>query len=178
MGPADARGPLAAMPLPIRLLPDARHPLLPPRHRRPRSCAANESDEFAAFYPITSSARKRVAVGTSKPRALAVSFRISSPVQLASRTAWHPSRSCPRTSKQIGVHPIADDAASDGVIRPSARWKTPLQCKPSHRRGISNQRRVIDNHDCADMFGCHCREGAFKLGGAADAEWMNFQPER
>src|SRR5262245_34113163 len=53
--------------------PDHRHRrLLRACRERPSRRAAEQRDEFAAFHSITSSARTRIDVGTSRPSALAV----------------------------------------------------------------------------------------------------------
>src|SRR5262245_12889213 len=46
--------------------------LLRPRRRRPNCRAAEQRDELAPPHSITSSARTRIDVGTSRPSALAV----------------------------------------------------------------------------------------------------------
>src|SRR5262249_33469045 len=53
--------------------PDHRHRcLLCARRERPRSRAAEQRDELAAFHSMTSSARASSVAGISRPRALAV----------------------------------------------------------------------------------------------------------
>src|SRR4029077_11921494 len=58
-------------------IPDHRHWLpLRARRERPRRRAAEQRDELAPLHSITSSARSRIAVGSSMPMALAV-FRFT-----------------------------------------------------------------------------------------------------
>src|SRR5262245_29864407 len=48
------------------------HGFLRTRRQRPRRCAAEQSDEFASFHSITSSARSRNDSGIVRPSTLAV----------------------------------------------------------------------------------------------------------
>src|SRR5262249_22141411 len=58
--------------------PDSRHGcLLCARRERPRSRAAEQSDEHAALHSITSSASNWIELGTSMPSALAVCMLIT-----------------------------------------------------------------------------------------------------
>jgi hypothetical protein len=98
---------------------DPSHPvgLLRARRERPRSRAAEQRDEFAPSHSITSSARKRIDVGNTIPKLLAV-FRLMTSSNMVGNSAGSSARSvCPVASNPVG------DLVHAGFRSANCRWK-------------------------------------------------------
>src|SRR6266540_3669528 len=94
--------------------------LLRARPERPRDGSAAESqDELAAFHSITSSARKRTAVGNSMPMAVAV---------LRLTTNWY-FVGC-STDRSAGFAPLRIFATKSAIRRKLASMSTPYDMRP------------------------------------------------
>src|SRR5262249_55349428 len=103
--------------------PDHRHRwLLRACRERPRGCAAEERDEVTSFHSITSSARSKVAVGTSRPSALAA---------LRLRMNWNfDARSIGRSA---GLAPLRIRSTKEAARRKVATKSTPYPIVPPAR---------------------------------------------
>src|SRR5262249_59651200 len=106
--------------------PDHRHRhLLRACRERPRCRAANERDELAALHSITSSARKRIDVGNTIPKLLAV-FRLMTSSNVVGNSAGSSAGLAPRSILATRAAPcrkVLSESTPYEII-PPARAKT------------------------------------------------------